>query len=731
MAPGERKEAEKGPRYHRNSHTDPEEYSPPPSSSSGTIQSQENNAHRPNLSAGRYVYSPSPSSLYGNAGTSLLSSELSSSDYESSVSQRFSERYVPTPISSYQSSETSTPSIYYTPWQPPSTSRPQSPVPSMGEYMPSPQNESQGYASSSASLDTSRFQGSQVSLSSTQSSSTYLDRHQYYSPSLASTEISQCYLSSTASTASSQSQESALSTHTPQFHHSAPVLQPRPTMPSHQFTQPYVATPYGHPKQTPTFSTSQFEHPFGTYPEGRHKSLDLPPQLPPRPLSAPAEPYNVLETEGPNNNLLLFSGQSTSLHHVPLSPTVTKHKDQKSPAVSRLVGNMLVVRMGRASVQTIQSTAKLPFYLSPWGDNNPVTLPNIRKRDVALAGFAHIGVSKLAPSAVSLVEHAVKYAATFAIEKSAESGFQKVHGETPAQSVKRRIGIDSITLRIKHKLIGEEAELTFFGERDAMDKTSCAKGWFCPYLYASGRTPDLARSKDFSIAQLVRPGLAADASIAPTFLSSFAETLTPVVSLCPWDISHPTFPRYRRMAICLIGLSPYRTTNTWSQSRIPNEARLSFHTFTHIPAVVVPVSDDAPVLAWSSWTVEQMMSAASQNPLWQLEEDELPPRSQLDYDPHLAYGELPTLSRRQSKGTAQKKDCGYDAGNHCREIKDFLDLVVDEALMQPESKMHWRSTVGNGVASMISSVLSTEAAIRATAAGICDLERAGIVMFRF
>jgi hypothetical protein len=416
---------------------------------------------------------------------------------------------------------------------------------------------------------------------------------------------------------------------------------------------------------------------------------------------------------------------------VPLSTTETKQKDHKSHAVSRLVGNMLVVRMGRASVQTIQSTAKLPFYLSPWGDNNPVTLPNVRKRDVALAGFAHIGVSTLAPSAVTLIEHAVKYAATVAIEKSAESGFQKMHGGTPAQMIKRRIGIDSLTLRIKHKLIGEEAELIFFGERDAIDKTSCAKGWFCPYLYASGRSPDLTRSKDFSVAQMVRPGLAADASIAPTLLSSFAETATPVISLCPWDVSHPTFPRYRRMAILLVGLSPYRTTNAWSQSRIPNEARLSFHTFTHIPAVIVPVLDGAPVLAWSPWTVEQMMSTASQNPLWQLEKDELPPPPQLQYDPHLAYGKLPPPSRRKHKDAAEKKDCGYDAGNHCREIKDFLDLVVDEALMEPESKINWRSIVGNGVASMIGGVLSTETAIRATAAGICDLERAGIVMFRF
>ncbi|KAF2430799.1 hypothetical protein EJ08DRAFT_552880, partial [Tothia fuscella] len=170
--------------------------------------------------------------------------------------------------------------------------------------------------------------------------------------------------------------------------------------------------------------------------------------------------------------------------------------------------------------------------------------------------------------------------------------------------LKRRVGINSLTLRIKHKLLGEDAELIFLNQRPTNNKTSCAKGWFNPYLYASGRTPDIPRSKDFSIAQLLSPGLAADASIAPTILSTFAETATPIISpLCPWEVTHPSFPRYRRMAVLLVAISPYRTANAWSQCRIPNEARLCFHIFTHLPAVVVPVRGDAPVLGWGSWTV--------------------------------------------------------------------------------------------------------------------------------
>lgn len=45
---------------------------------------------------------------------------------------------------------------------------------------------------------------------------------------------------------------------------------------------------------------------------------------------------------------------------------------------------MLLVRSARAGVTTMVSSVKLPATLSPWGDNTPVTFPNVRKRDVML-----------------------------------------------------------------------------------------------------------------------------------------------------------------------------------------------------------------------------------------------------------------------------------------------------------------------------------------------------------
>jgi hypothetical protein len=65
---------------------------------------------------------------------------------------------------------------------------------------------------------------------------------------------------------------------------------------------------------------------------------------------------------------------------------------QKSDSVKRFFGDTLVGRVARSSVQTATSMAKIPTSLSPWGDNNPVTLPNVRYRDAVLfTTFAFVG----------------------------------------------------------------------------------------------------------------------------------------------------------------------------------------------------------------------------------------------------------------------------------------------------------------------------------------------------
>lgn len=375
------------------------------------------------------------------------------------------------------------------------------------------------------------------------------------------------------------------------------------------------------------------------------------------------------------------------------------HEDEKtSGRASRFVGNMLISRIGRASWQSLESTARLPFYLSPWGDNLPFTLPNLRKRDIALAGVAHFGLDALGASAVTVVESAMTHAASATVEQTADEGLAKVTGRmSKGHTIQRRVGIDSLTLRIKHKLIGEPAELVLQGVRDTEDRFACAKGWFCPYLYASGREPEIARAHDFSMAQLLRPRLAADASIAPTLLSSFTESKTPVVSPfgCPWEDASfqpgVAFPRFKRMALFIMGISPYRyitSQSAWSHARIPNEARITFHLFTHIPAIVLPIRDQSPILAWSPWTVAQMLDNKSP----------------------------------------------YDVNRHIQELLSFIETVIDEEAVMSQAqyeKVGWRDAVEYCLRSMLSGVLNVPDAIRETSKECCELERAGVVAFRY
>ncbi|KAF3764679.1 hypothetical protein M406DRAFT_70796 [Cryphonectria parasitica EP155] len=411
---------------------------------------------------------------------------------------------------------------------------------------------------------------------------------------------------------------------------------------------------------------------------------------PPSPLlQQPSQPMGNLDLQGVSSNAISSPAHNTD--HL-------AEDEKTSSRTSRFVGNMLVSRIGRASWQSLESTARLPFYLSPWGDNHPFTLPNLRKRDLALAGVAHFGLDALGASAVTVVESAMAHAVSATVEQTADEGLSKVTGKmSKGHLVQRRVGMNSLTLRIRHKLIGEAAELVFQGVRDTDDRMACAKGWFCPYLYASGREPEIARAKDFAMAQLLTPRLAADASIAPTLLSSLVESDTPVVSPfgCSWeDASFKpgfSFPKFKRMAIFLTGISPYRyitTQSAWSHSRIPNEARITFHLFTHVPAIVLPVRDQSPIMAWSPWTVAQMLEKKSR----------------------------------------------YDIRKHVGELLDFIGTVIDEDAAQSSlgsSEHGWRDIMEGCLHSMLSAVLNVPDAIRETAKECCELERTGVVAFRY
>ncbi|KAF2134218.1 hypothetical protein P153DRAFT_272306, partial [Dothidotthia symphoricarpi CBS 119687] len=221
---------------------------------------------------------------------------------------------------------------------------------------------------------------------------------------------------------------------------------------------------------------------------------------------------------------------------------------QKSDGVKRFFGDTLIGRVARSSVQTATSMAKIPTSLSPWGDNNPVTLPNVRYRDAVLfTTFAFVGaplvdsaadgitsafgadsfISEIINSGAGAIAAStvLKYSVFQIVEQAIDKGIIE-HMLPEEEKMLETTSVKSLQVGIKHKLMGVDADLRFVGVYPSANPQACEKGWFCPYLFASARTPSIPRMNDFAIAQSFGPFLAGDYRLAHTLLSESTHTLS-------------------------------------------------------------------------------------------------------------------------------------------------------------------------------------------------------------
>jgi hypothetical protein len=221
----------------------------------------------------------------------------------------------------------------------------------------------------------------------------------------------------------------------------------------------------------------------------------------------------------------LFGRKHSSGSHEGTGP-----KDEKQTGgVQRFFGDTLFGRVARSSVQTATSAMKMPSSLSPWGDNNPVTLPNVRYRDAVLfTTFAFVGtplvegisdgvagafgadsfVSEIVNSGAGVIlgSTIIKYSVFQIVEQAIDKGIIE-HLLPEEEKMLQTTNVKSLQVGIKHKLMGVDADLRFSGIYPSRDSQACEKGWFCPYLFASARTPSLPRANDFSICQFFGPFL--------------------------------------------------------------------------------------------------------------------------------------------------------------------------------------------------------------------------------
>ncbi|EOD51087.1 hypothetical protein UCRNP2_2133 [Neofusicoccum parvum UCRNP2] len=339
---------------------------------------------------------------------------------------------------------------------------------------------------------------------------------------------------------------------------------------------------------------------------------------------------------------------------LPVPAETIQHK------VTRFFGDTLMGRMARAGVGTTTSAIKNFRTLSPWGDNNPVIVPNVRYRDAILfAAFSAAGgpmvegidtlihdafgsdnfIAEVVSTGADAIKEsmAVKLAVFQVVEQAIDVGILE-HLMPEEDKLITTGSVKTLRVQVRHKLMGVDADLQFKGQYPARDPGACAKGWFCPYLFASGRTPEIPRSHDFAMAEFWGPFIKSDEGLARALLSASPS----VLSLCDPDPAH-AFPA-PRMLLLFTAIAPFRA-GMWSTSRRPGCATMFFHLFDGCPALVVPVKPTAaasppplsrsstatssssssssskgkqralpqtialrvPVLAWSPWTLAQMM----------------------------------------------------------------------------------------------------------------------------
>ena len=178
-----------------------------------------------------------------------------------------------------------------------------------------------------------------------------------------------------------------------------------------------------------------------------------------------------------------------------------------------------------------------------------------------------------------------------------------------------------------------------------------------------------------------------DYLLAHKLLSESAHTL----SLC--DPNPSTDTGTNRLLILFTAISPYRA-NMWSTSRRPGCGTLIFHLLSGCPALVVPVTSSAPLLAWSPWKLSQMR----------------------------AY---------QAAAPGLKNQSGYAPEVQHEQICEYLDTIISRPHLSPGVGERYEGVLARSVSLVINGALATERCGGVAGMGKVDPERAGVVMFRY
>ncbi|KAG8879605.1 hypothetical protein FRB97_001569 [Tulasnella sp. 331] len=180
-------------------------------------------------------------------------------------------------------------------------------------------------------------------------------------------------------------------------------------------------------------------------------------------------------------------------------------KEESAPWIMRKLVGSVPGRVVMASYETLRATGTSVICLSPWGDANPVQLPCVRFRDlavhtviVATGGTAALVTPALAPIAdmggSSFVSHVAVEVIGAASHTAITEGGNWLVVEKPLEFMLPRHSKKLITTNVKTLIITVKA--CYFRSPEHKDPSVISSvadyfrienGWFSPYLFSTSR----------------------------------------------------------------------------------------------------------------------------------------------------------------------------------------------------------------------------------------------------
>ncbi|TRM66734.1 hypothetical protein BD626DRAFT_534869 [Schizophyllum amplum] len=290
---------------------------------------------------------------------------------------------------------------------------------------------------------------------------------------------------------------------------------------------------------------------------------------------------------------LLSRNKKSELCPIDDSSFTESEKEEKSSWFTRMITESLTGRLLSSAAQTTKHSAIAVVCLGPWGDSSPVVYPTVRFRDMAIETI-NIATGGTATLITPFASEVGGYADQYLIEEPIEAMCQDKDRLLKTENVQ------TVKITLRYRSTRKEALLGFYQASDTttgsniVNKTkdyfNTSTGWFCPYLYASGRTPIVPRKLTPDVIFAHGPFLQGDYDVAQTLLSQANK----VISMSPQEKASST---HRRMIVTVLGLKPYRL-GSWTSSARPSESILNYQLPDGCPTLVLPVRDGSPLVAW-------------------------------------------------------------------------------------------------------------------------------------